>query len=566
LKNLVIFLLIKVVCTYSTTYYVSKFGNDSNDGLSWQKSFGSFQKAFDISQQGDQVWIGEGTYYPTYDFGLNIGTSGKHLRLKNGVEFYGGFAGDETILNERDFSIFKTILSGDVGIPNDSTDNVYHVFYHPYGTDLNVSALLDGFVISDGNASSGDGENRFGAGMYNWTCSPSLRNCVFENNYASGYLGGGGGIYNTQSSKPIVDNCEFKNNTSAHNGAGIYNIYYSHSQITNCTFTGNYCQYGAAIFNNRSNAIIEYCNFKTNTTYYGGGAISIIMANTVVKKCVFDQNNALGTCGGTIWIENNSSPVISDCLFTNNTIVSDTYGPGYGWGGALYMYNNSDPNITNCTIVNNSANFGGGIFVRSNTSLYPDCNPIIANCVIYGNSASTNGNQICVQNTAEITVTNSCYSMNMYDVSGTVHPINCIYQNPQFSYDVENPFSLSLSSPCIDTGNNSFCLNEVDILNNPRVWDGNDDGAEVVDMGSYELQIVNSPRNMLLTYNLSSIELNWSSVIGAYLYRIYRSDNPYSGFIEIDTSFVPEYIDNDISGSDKYFYKVTADNGTENKL
>ena len=34
-------------------------------------------------------------------------------------------------LNDRDFITNTTILSGDIGTREDSTDNCYHIFYHP---------------------------------------------------------------------------------------------------------------------------------------------------------------------------------------------------------------------------------------------------------------------------------------------------------------------------------------------------------------------------------------------------------------------------------------------------
>jgi len=70
----------------------------------------------------------------------------------------------------------------------------------------------------------------------------------------------------------------------------------------------------------------------------------------------------------------------------------------------------------------------------------------------------------------------------------------------------------------------------------------------------------NPPINVNIIYESSEVNLTWSNAIGATSYRIFRSADPYSGFVEIGTSTVPSYTDTDVTGSTKYFYKVTAVN------
>ena len=76
-------------------------------------------------------------------------------------------------------------------------------------------------------------------------------------------------------------------------------------------------------------------------------------------------------------------------------------------------------------------------------------------------------------------------------------------------------------------------------------------------------QWMTEPKNLLISYNTNSVYLNWEQSSGVFQYHIYRSANPYSGFIEIGTSTVTSYTDSNISGSTKYFYKVTADNSVK---
>ena len=67
--------------------------------------------------------------------------------------------------------------------------------------------------------------------------SPTLTNCTFTANSASGRKATGGGMYN-DSSSPDADNCTFTANSASTHGGGMYNES-SSPTLTNCTFTGN---------------------------------------------------------------------------------------------------------------------------------------------------------------------------------------------------------------------------------------------------------------------------------------------------------------------------------------
>jgi len=67
------------------------------------------------------------------------------------------------------------------------------------------------------------------------------------------------------------------------------------------------------------------------------------------------------------------------------------------------------------------------------------------------------------------------------------------------------------------------------------------------------------PKDVQIEYFDNSTILSWTAVNGASGYKIYRSTNPYEGFVEIDTCLTPGYTDTILNGSTKYFYKVTAE-------
>jgi len=69
-----------------------------------------------------------------------------------------------------------------------------------------------------------------------------------------------------------------------------------------------------------------------------------------------------------------------------------------------------------------------------------------------------------------------------------------------------------------------------------------------------------APLNTLISKDQDSLRLSWDQVPGAGLYHIYRSENPYSDFVEIGTSNMLYYEDNVILPGRRYFYYIKADN------
>jgi hypothetical protein len=145
-------------------------------------------------------------------------------------------------------------------------ENSYHVVS---GSDCNESAVLDGFTITAGNANgpSDEEQNSKGGGIFNYTGSPTLSNCMFVGN-AAGW--DGGAIYNLYSN-PILTNCTFQRNSasalSVGRGGGMYN-YQSSPTLTNCTFTDN------------------------PATFEGGGMYNGVQSSPTVTNCILWGNTA----------------------------------------------------------------------------------------------------------------------------------------------------------------------------------------------------------------------------------------------------------------------------------
>ena len=105
-----------------------------------------------------------------------------------------------------------------------------------------------------------------------------------------------------------------------------------------------------------------------------------------------------------------------------------------------------------------------------------------------------------------------------------------------------------------------FGFGEDDYLH-PIIYGYEQIGTSIYSWIKYRIsQWMDIPLELSIEYNGDSTTLLWQASSGAYQYHIYRSIDAYTGFVEIGSSSVPNYLDINISGSISYFYKVTADN------
>jgi len=245
-----------------------------HDGSSWDLALSSVQDGLDAAAAvagSCSVWVASGTYTPTEDITGDPAPSDprtKTILLKDGVALYGGFAGEETLLEERDIQTNETILSGDVGTEGYDGDNACQVVT---GAD---DALIDGFTVTKGTAIEGCAVIS-GGGMYNYLTSPTVSNCNFVNNGAD-FMGAG--MFNSQSS-PTVVNCAFRENLSGQ-GGGVFN-FEAPALISNCIFIGNYAQEGGGIYNYFSSPSITNCTFAGNWTLSEGDGVYSTGAGSV---------------------------------------------------------------------------------------------------------------------------------------------------------------------------------------------------------------------------------------------------------------------------------------------
>lgn len=284
--------------------YVDKSATGDNDGTSWANAYTSLQDALGqvcgagntISEQ-TQIWVASETYYPDEGAGLTQGDRNLSFELCDKTAVYGGFAGNEAHLSERDISANPVILSGDLDHNEEQDDfNSFGVVEIKANT---LAAIIDGFTITMGNANNVSCTNQSkscnGGGLYSGIgSSPRVQNIRFINNYTSGE---GGGLFSYQSGKLLkVSNSVFQQNIAGSGGGGLQ-LYQSKGTIINSLFANNSVEAGTGggikgagvgylkIDNTTIAGNSANTSFTDNGTRGGGIALNddnLILSNSIV--------------------------------------------------------------------------------------------------------------------------------------------------------------------------------------------------------------------------------------------------------------------------------------------
>jgi predicted outer membrane repeat protein len=345
-------------------YYVKPGGD--GDCTSWVKAC-DLQAALTKTPNPGQIWVAAGTYKPTFKTDPENPRTAT-FQLKSGVAVYGGFAGTETALQQRNWTLNPTILSGDIGTEGDASDNAYHVVT---GSGTDSTSVLDGFTITGGNADGDwDLSTDRGGGMYNHNGNPTLTNVTFQGNSAEH----GGGMYNSNNSSPTLTDVVFKDNSASDSGGGMYNRDNSSPTLTDVTFQGNTAdREGGGMYNHNSSPKLTNVTFHANSASSGGGMYNRDNSSPTLTDVTFSENQVNINGGGIYnW---DSSPTLTDVTFHANSASS---------GGGMFNHNSS-PTLTDVTFSENQVNINGGGMFNNNSS------PTLTNVTFQGNSANWEG-------------------------------------------------------------------------------------------------------------------------------------------------------------------------------
>ena len=300
-------------------YYVSPRG--AGDGSSWQSPT-TLPDALSKAKANDEIWV-QG--FASTDRANYYVAPAEGFTLRSGVRLYGGFAGTEATLGERDTDgrafgfTCRTVLSGDISGNDDVTghsslifpenatraDNAAHVLtldLEPTAESANnnrYATVVNGFTIAGGHADA-DGEN--GGGIYVKGSKDAgagayrIERCFFTDNYG----GRGGAVYvdanAVQGADPsLISQCAMFNNAAGRRAveenAGGAVCLDGYGVVVN-----------TSIFNNENGGILmaDGCRVVNSTvTRNTGSGISISGSSAEVWNTVVWGNDALFDSGST---------------------------------------------------------------------------------------------------------------------------------------------------------------------------------------------------------------------------------------------------------------------------
>lgn len=415
------------------TYFVKASATGLNDGSTWQNAYKELKDAVQ-NPCADTIKVAAGTYKPS------VNSRDSSFFINRGLHMYGGYPDTGAPSDSlRNTDRFLTILSGDIGVQGDSTDNVKSIL-RVHCKDTAVS--ITGFTFKYGNGS-----------------------------IANGLAGRGAGIYATANKKLLIYDCRFSNNTASFGGA----------------------------VNIIGNTVVEKCVFENN--YASRGNLWTKCVNTLIKNCVFNNNRA-NTYGGAVYGDNTTRPMsiqFENNVFYNNK--GDYRAPGVYIDNNVSTVPTPYLRFINCTFVKNhalataaDAGKGTGLYYNNNTNqqLLLVVNSVFKNNLHNNTIVTAPGSDCYGASPAAVYLPfnihhSATYTTSTYENS-YISPNNVSFRNidnavgPDSLWFTEDdglqPDGCSLSS---DKGDNSLVTNiPGDILDSARIFNG------TVDMGAYE--------------------------------------------------------------------------------
>lgn len=303
------------------TIYVNRRAAAGGNGASWATAYRTIGAALAAAGQGSAIWVASGRY-------------SESIWLKTGVTLYGGFKGNETSLDQRNWRLNQTWLDaahaaaggwpaehalGIVGCTDVTVDGLwitgaYSDLYSSAGgavylADANMTCQLIQCVIT-GNTADGIP----GAGLFLEQSTARITSCTIVNNTALDAAGGGVALdqcRGNQTLMPIFEHCLIAGNSAATGGA----LYANESLVAlaDCALTGNRADFGGA------------CYFENQSGLKPTDALTLV-------NCTLDDNAS----GGGFFVRSGVKAILNNVAFTDNT------------GFAIYDYDE----INSLTLVN----------------------------------------------------------------------------------------------------------------------------------------------------------------------------------------------------------------------
>jgi len=445
--------------------FVNDDADGNGDGTSWQNAFTSLEDAVNLVNDCANesiILVAEGDYSVS-----GQGDENDYISISDCARIYGGFPNPSTTFSpwwkDRDADVYSTVITGELGDIGNQEDNSNYLFR----VEDNVSNLIfDGLLFKSSNKAIQWDDKLFGN---NSSCSLTIKNCKFENNYSTSEYIGGNSLdfkFSSTSMSLVVEDSKFIGNYSKTKGA----VYIANSQESS-TFTflrndwleNESITLGAGLALESSGHVkIEDCIFKSNISNSGSSiyfkADNNVISNLEVNKTLFLDNNTYSQ--GAIKLTNEPGAHVdvnfSNLVFNSNFVTSPSEEPinGYDlrYAHDIYCswidYGSIEVNIDNITCYNEDSEGNSIISIITNDNQFSNYQFNINNSILWGGkNRFSPSSMVNISNT--IVRSTSCPENS--------NCINIIYnQNPEFlilpdpSSNSFGDLGLMATSPAVD--------------------------------------------------------------------------------------------------------------------
>lgn len=329
----------------NTQVFVDQSATGANNGTTWADAFKDLQDALHVAVPGQEIWVAEGTYLP------DVASRSVSFEPADDVPLFGGFPAGGSAFEGRDPASHSTILSGDLLAndgpsidPDDASraDNSRHVV-----VVNGPGRLLDGFVISGGNADGSGFPNDTGGGVAVTAGEATLTDVVLERNAARD----GGGIAVAPTANLLAANLTVRNNAAAGSdllteagsmGGGLHLL--GRATIHNAEIFGNFAEgEGGALQPGNEDLEIVNAIIHGNRAGYGGATgRTLPQAELIfVHTTIANNHGILGTGGlrrGTGAIRMHNSILwgnTTDAAVNPNYVQAGTGSGGVSWWASV---------------------------------------------------------------------------------------------------------------------------------------------------------------------------------------------------------------------------------------
>ena len=459
--------LILAGSTFAQVLYVRADAPAGGNGASWASAFADLQLGLATAEQTPsvaQVWVAEGTYKADP---VDVSVS---FVIPDGVAVFGGFAGTETSIAQRDIAAHPTILDGDLNGDDQPDfvnydDNTWHVVRASGVATL----VLDGLTIRGGHRGTG-------AGVVANAVEATFRHCTLKENWGINENNDGAGIWIAAATLDVSD-CVFADNRCT-SGGGLNlspNAGPMQATFERCLFRDNFATSGAgmsAAVGSDSFVVVRDCRFERNAGCAGGG---IWLASPArLERCHFEDGGirtqcGIGSGGGAVKTETSAALEILDSTFRNNR-RSQVWVEGHGIA-----------TLTRCTFLNDATTLPS---VRAYSGEIA-----LDHCVLWGT-----GSQVASGSTGLVSATYSDVHTEGDVLPGTGN----LDADPRFVNAAAGDLRLASDSPCIDAGEPGLVVVGADLERDSRMLDGDLDGTVRIDLGADEfapvhLEVLGTP-------------------------------------------------------------------------